>query len=84
MDFQSLPEYCGLPDSLLIWGEKDGHGKKPSMRLRDYAVMSLAVTICFQIGLCLVCRLWVAHESAELINSMREKQLQMIMRSSLF
>jgi hypothetical protein len=84
MDFQSLPQYCGLPDSRLIWGESDGHGKTPRMHLRDYVVLSLAIMICFPIGLCLIGRLRDGHGRAEFTNSMREKQMKWIMKSSLF
>ncbi len=84
MDMQSLSRYRGLPDSPKGWGEQDGHGKKPSMRLRDYLVLSLIIMIGFPLSLCLVVHLWVCHRDAEIRNSARGGQMEMEMRCNLF
>src|SRR5262249_3199366 len=84
MDIQSLPRYCGLPDSPKGWGEPDGHGKKPSLRLRDYVVLSLLIMICFPINLCVTVHLWVCHRKVEILNSIREKQMGYEIRRSIF
>ena len=84
MDLQSLPRYRGLPDSPKGWGEPDGHGKKPSLRLRDYAVLALLLLICFPINPCVAVHLWVGHRKAESLNSVGEKEMEEEMRRNLF
>ncbi len=84
MDIQSLPPYRGLPESPKGWGEQDGHGKTPSIRLRDYVVLSLIIMICLPISLCLVVHLWVCHRYTQLENARRENQMEYEMRRSLF
>jgi len=73
---QSLPRYCGLPNSRRGWGEPDGHGKKPMMGLRDYIVLSLIVTICLPLLLRLAVVLWTGQEHAHGMNAAREQQLE--------
>jgi hypothetical protein len=75
MAMQALPRYCGLPDSPKGWGEPDGHGKKPSLRLRDYVVLALLVLIGFPLLLCLVDHLGACHRYEEIMNSVREEQM---------
>jgi hypothetical protein len=76
MAIQPLPRYRGLPDSPKGWGEPDGHGKKPIMRLRDYLVLSLIIMISLPIIPRLVVHLRVCRRKAEVMNSVREKQMQ--------
>jgi hypothetical protein len=75
MEMQSLPRYCGLPDSPKGWGEQDGHGKKPSMGLRDYVVLAFLILIGFPLFLSLVDHLWACHRYVESMNSVRERQM---------
>ena len=84
MDVPSLPRYRGLPDSPPGWGEEDGHGKRPRLRLRDYVVLSLISMICIHITPCLVVHFSDCHRNAEIMNSARERQLEAEMRRSLF
>jgi hypothetical protein len=84
MEIQFLPRYCGLPDSPKGWGEQDGHGKKPSMRLRDYMVLSLIIIIGCPLLLSLVVHLWACHQNAESMNSFREMQMEELNRQSLY
>jgi hypothetical protein len=76
MEMQSLPRYCGLEDAPKGWGEPDGHGKRPSMGLRDYVVLYLLVTIGVPILFSLAVHLWTCHRSVESINSVRERQME--------
>jgi hypothetical protein len=80
MDTQSLPRYFGLPDSPRGWGEQDGHGKRPSVFLRDWVVLSLLVGVCFPILLSLAAHLWACHQDAERMNSAREKEMEQEVR----
>jgi hypothetical protein len=84
MDIGSLPRYRGLPDSPRVWGEQDGHGKKPSMGLRDYLALSFVIMISVPIVLGLVAHLWVCHGNAESMNSAREWQMEEEMCRGLF
>jgi hypothetical protein len=73
MASQSLPLYRGLPDSPKGWGEPDGHGKRPSMRLCDYVVLSLLlIMISLPLIPSLVIRLWARQRYAEISNPFRE------------
>jgi hypothetical protein len=76
MEIQSLPQYRGLPDSLKGWGEPDEQGNMPTMRLRDYVILSLIISIWFPINLCLVVRCWVYHGNPEVMNFVREEQME--------
>jgi hypothetical protein len=51
MEIQTLPRYRGLADWTKGWGEADGHGKKPNLRLRDYVVLALILGVCLPINL---------------------------------
>jgi hypothetical protein len=82
MDTQSLPRYCGLPDSPKGWGEPDGHGKRPSMRLRDYVVLSLILMIVFPISPSLVVRFLACRWDAEILQTVRDRQMEMEIRRS--
>ena len=84
MDLQSLPRYRGLPDSPRGWGEEDGHGKRPSMRLRDYVVLSFIIMTWLHIAPCLLIHFWVCHRNAEIMNSVRERQMEAEIRRDLF
>jgi len=84
MELQFLPPYPGPPDSLRGWGEPDGHGKKPSMGLRDYVVLFLIILIGFPILLCLAGRLWTYDSYAKGLNSAREKEMEQENRRTLF
>ena len=83
MEIHSLPRYCGLPDSPKGWGEQDGHGKKPSMSLRDYMALALIIIIGFPILLSLVVHLWAGYRYAESMNSAREREMEEVNRLSL-
>src|SRR5262249_7872592 len=84
MEIQLLPRYRGLPDSGKGWWEPDGHGKKPSMRLRDYVVLSLIVIISFPILRGLVLQLRTCYRDAENMNSAREWKMDEENRGALF
>lgn len=73
MATQSLPLHRGLPDSPKGWGEPDGHGNKPSIRLRDYVVLSLLLLMISLLLIpSLVVRLRARQRSAESSNPFRE------------
>jgi hypothetical protein len=84
MNIQSLPRYGGLCDSPKGWGEPDGHGKRPSLRLRDYVVLALILIMGFPIFLRLGGRLSAGHRYAERLNSVREKEIERETRQMLF
>jgi hypothetical protein len=84
MEIQSLPRYCGLPDSGKGWWEPDGHGKKPTMRLRDYVVLLLIIITSFPTLHGLVLHFWTCHRDAESMNSARERQIEKESRRTLF
>jgi hypothetical protein len=84
MEIQSLPRYRGLPDSGKGWGEPDGHGKTPSMKLRDYVVLSLIIIISFPILRSLILQLRTFYRDAENMNSAREWQMEEDNRGTLF
>jgi hypothetical protein len=84
MEIQSLPRYRGLPDSRNGWWEPDGHGKKPSMRLRDYVVLALIIIIGLPIFCSLVLHLWTCRRDAESMNSARERQMEEENKRTLF
>jgi hypothetical protein len=84
MDIHSLPRYRGLADSAKGWAEPDGHGKRPSVRLRDYEVLSLILMIGFPILLCLVDHLWACHRDTARLNMVREREMEMESSRSLF
>ena len=73
MDLQSLPRYRGLPDSPRGWDEPDEHGKMPSMRLRDYVVLSLLIIMCFPTGLSFLLHQWASQRSLMAANSSRDE-----------
>ena len=83
MSIQALPQYRGLPDSLRGRGEPDGHGKRPSLCLRDHMVLSLCILVCLPTILGLVIRLWDCHRYVEALNSARESQMEQERRLSL-
>jgi hypothetical protein len=83
MIIQSLPRYCGLPQSRNGWGEPDGHGRKPSLGLRDYVVGALVATICLPLLLRLVVVLWTGQQYVHGMNSARDQQLEEEARRSL-
>lgn len=83
MHTRSLPRYFGLPDSPIGWGEPDGHGKRPSMGLRDYLVLALILMIGFPISPSLVVRLWALRRDAGTLESGRDRQMEMEIRRSL-
>ena len=83
MSIQALPQYRGLPDSLKGWGEPDGHGKRPSLGLHDYVVLSLIILACLPTILGLVVRLWDCQRYVENLNSAREMQMEQERRLSL-
>jgi hypothetical protein len=80
MDIRLLPRYVGLPDSPKGWGEPDGHGKRPSVCLRDWVVLSLVLMIYSPICFCLAIQFWADHRWAESMNSAREKWMEEEMR----
>jgi hypothetical protein len=84
MELQFLPPYPGPPDSLRAWGEPDGHGKKPSMGLRDYVVFYLIILIGFPTLLCLADYLWTYDRHAEIRNFVREQEMEQENRRTLF
>jgi hypothetical protein len=83
MDIQALPHYRGLPDSLKGWGEPDGHGKRPSLGLHDYVVLSLLILICLPTILGLVIRLWDCHGYVEAMERWQSQQMEQELSRSL-
>lgn len=67
MDLQSLPPYCGPPDSRRVWGEPDERGERPTLRLRDYVALAVLIAlVCVPMqcrtGLTLSAYRWRAEE----------------------
>jgi hypothetical protein len=83
MSIQALPHYRGLPDSLKGWGEPDGHGKRPSLGLHDYVVLSLLILVCLPAILGLVARLRDCHGYVGAENRGREIQMEQELWRSL-
>jgi hypothetical protein len=83
MSIQALPHYRGLPDSLKGWGEPDGHGKRPSLGLHDYVVLSLIILACLPTILGLVIRFWDCRRLVEATNTGREMQMEQELRHDL-
>ena len=61
-----------------------GHGKKPSMGLRDYVVFYLIILIGFPTLLCLADYLWTYDRHAEIRNFVREQEMEQENRRTLF
>jgi hypothetical protein len=53
------------------------------MRLRDCLILCLINLFCVPIMLCLVVHLWAGHMNAEIMNSVRERQMEEEARRSL-
>jgi hypothetical protein len=84
MDVRSLPRYRGLPDELRAWGEADGHGKKPSLRFRDYLAVSLILLLCVLFAPCVVLHLRFVRERTESSNSLLEQWMEEKLERDMF
>jgi hypothetical protein len=76
MEFQALPPYRGLPDSLRAWGEPSDHGLLPPMRLRDYVVLCVLILTFAPLFAPLRVFLWDEHWRTEALDAARRQQLQ--------
>jgi hypothetical protein len=73
MDPRLLPRYRGFPDSPKGWAEPDERGRTPTMRLRDYVVLSFIILMCLPINLHLAVVWWAAHRHLVIQNSSRHE-----------
>jgi hypothetical protein len=82
MEIQSLPRFHGLPDAGIGWGEPDGHGKRPSMGLRDYMVSTLLIIGFLMFVSTAAVEGWRFHRRAESLNPVRERQVEAAVEDS--
>ena len=54
------------------------------MRLRDYVVLCLLLMICFHMAPCLLSHFWACCRNAEILNFVRERQMEAEIKHGLF